>query len=53
MIGFSIAATMFSVSASMTIFSYEVSSPPSSQPAPCRSRLTPPMTAPHREKTLS
>ena len=31
----------------MISFSYEAVSPPSSQPAPWYSRLTPPITAPH------
>ena len=51
--GWSMAVTMFSRSASMTIFSNEVNRPPSNQPAPWSRRFTPPMTAPHTAMVLS
>jgi hypothetical protein len=53
MMGSRNAATIDSVSASITIFSYDARSPPSSQPAPCMTRLAPPITAPHKENALS
>ena len=46
-------ATIASRSASSTSFAADACSPPSIQPAPCMRKFTPPMTAPHSEKTLS